>query len=160
MLDPVVTAVKAIQAKQAEAKPSFTYKEGIDGYTRGVDVMDGKGYRIAHLQQSVGHCCAASVLGSLSSYGFWNSKPKVNAFLKELKSAWEQQRHVRNAEGVSLTVFPISGFYVYLSCETSDYDVALRTHPKIKLVHEFRNKRNGPSAGDNGHLISLYFMEF
>lgn len=140
--------------------PEFVYSAGEDGYTKGINICDEKGHRLCHLSQSIGHCCAASMIGSLSHYGFWNKPSNVKRFIAEMRSHWEEQRIFRNAENGGLSHFNISGFYVLLSVETEGFDKALREHKDIVKVHSFRNKRNGPSVGDLGHEISLYFMEF
>ena len=143
-------------AKKTE--PSFAYKAGDDGYTRGINVYDENGVQICHIAQSIGHCCAASTIGRLNVYGFWNKKTNVNRFIAEMRDHWLEQRVFRNEHGIGISIFNISGFYVLLSAETAGHDKALREHEDIVKVHSFKNKRNGPGYG--GHEISLYFMEF
>ena len=142
---------------------------GSDMYSRLVSVQVentgemakfSKGHQICTIEQGVGHCCAASMLGNLSCHGFWKDADKVESFLERLRNLWKKQDCFFSPDHrQQLSVFVISGFYVLLSPETESYDCALRNHPKIKKVHEFYSRRQGPNE-ELGNLISLYFMEF
>ena len=136
----------------------FTFNEGNDGYMKTIEMRDSKKQRLCLITQSIGHCCAASTIGALTSYGFWNVKKNVDSFIKEMKSLWKTESVFRSPEGKNLSLFNISGFYVFLSQETITFDKALRTHPDIKLIQTFVNRRGGPDS--QGNTISLYFMEF
>ena len=153
MLETIVKPVKKVE-------PEFVFTAGEDGYTRGINICDETGHRVCHMSQSIGHCCAASMIGALSSYGFWNKPSNVNRFIAEMRRHWIEQENFRSKEGQGLSVFNISGFYVLLSVETAGHDKALRGHKDIVKVHSFKNKRGGPAMGEFGHEISLYFMEF
>lgn len=163
MLDPVVAAVEAIQVQRTRTprEPSmFSYRAGEDGYARSLNLYEGTS-RICNITQSVGHCCAATMVGSLTPYGFWEKKTKVNDFIADMKRHWKQQQVFLDDNQSRLSLFNISGFYVLLSPETAGFDKALRNHPDIVKVHSFKNKRSGPRADYSfTNTIDLYFMEF
>ena len=154
--------VKKVTVKKVEPPVTFTYKPGDDSYMRVVAIKDEKGTFIANITQAPGHCCAASILGSLSAYGFWSKKATVNAFVEEMKKHWREEKcFTESASYNRISLFNISGFYVYLSSETRTYDMGLREHPDIKLVHSFLNKRcAGGDSSYQGNQIDLYYMEF
>jgi hypothetical protein len=153
---PVATTVKRVRKA-----PVFTFGKGEDGYTRGFNMYDETGHRLCHVTSSIGHCCAASTIGALSMYGFWNNTKKVDSFVKFFRKQWKEQALMRDKDGGAQHIFVVSGFYVLLSVETAGFDKALRNHPNIQKVHSFKNKRGGPRDDYTfNHTIDLYFLEF
>jgi hypothetical protein len=156
---PPVKRVRKIPKPKPE--PMFKFGHGEDGYTKGFNMYDETGQRLCHITSSIGHCCAASTIGSLSQFGFWNDDKKVDAFVAFFRNKWEEQEMIRNADHTSLHLFIISGFYFLLSPETRNCDKALRNHPNIQKVHSFKNKRSGPRDDYSYcNTIDLYFLEF
>jgi len=122
---------------------------------------------VGKIENSVGNCCGMSMLGSLTCYGvgpnkpyFWNVPENVDEVIKLLKDQWENTRLFRDPDGEALSLFVVAGFHVILSRETQLYDQALRNHPNIKLVQQFKNRKSAGGGYSGGNELSLYFMEF
>ena len=167
LFDPInppgipVPPVKRVRKVKPKPVPMFTFGHGEDGYTKGFYMYDETGHKLCHVTSSIGHCCAASTIGALSMYGFWNNPEKVDAFIAFFRKQWKEQGLIRNENKHSLHIFTISGFYVFLSPETINFDGALRNHPNIQKVHSFKNKRGGPQDDYSfNNTIDLYFLEF
>ena len=158
---PVVKRVRKVAAPKPKAVPMFNFGPGEDGYTKGFNMYDEKGHKLCHITSSIGHCCAASTIGGLSMYGFWNYAKNVDAFIAFFRKQWKEQQLIRSKENYPQHVFVISGFYILLSPETCGHDKALRNHPNIQKVHSFKNKRGGPRDDYSfNNTIDLYFLEF
>jgi hypothetical protein len=159
---PPVKRIRKVAVRKPKAAPLFKFESGEDGYTKGFNVYDETGHRLCHVTSSIGHCCAASTIGSLSMYGFWDDDKKVDAFIAFFRKQWEEQELIRSTENNnSLHVFIISGFYILLSQETQFSDKAIRNHPNVQKVHSFKNKRCGPRDDYSyQNTIDLYFLEF
>ena len=139
-------------------------KQGVDVYQRTMDVgfaTEKHGFvRLCNVTNGIGHCCAASMIGNLTSYfGFWNSIEKVDKFLDFFRDKWEKQEEHIDDKYNRLSCFIISGFYVLLSPETYSYDAGIRKNPQFTKVHSFNNRKFGPDH-DDGNQIDLYFINF
>lgn len=159
-----MSLAEPVQHKDLEID-GFRLHASVDGYIRTMEVgitrPNGDLFiPLCTVTNGVGHCCAASMIGNIRSYGlWWNSVANVDAFIKIFHDKWRTQSELYDKKYERLSVFIISGFYVLLSNETHEYDAGIRNNPQFTKVHSFYNRRSGPDY-PAGNEISLYFINF